>query len=219
MIYTKPLVKSYRQNDILEESGAAQTNYTLTINPQAGNTGGNIDGSILYAGGDYDVFTDGWSGEMAIGIAMGSHTAGLVHGYTGFDISDIQGTVVSATLKIYDAYSWENPYVGTGNLMADHVNFGDGLDGNQADFSGNTLAGNIGTVSTSSSIGYKPSNTGLDVTQYVQNDLDAGRTISQFRFKFAQEPPTVGDGGFVYFNDGEDNLDVGYKPTLTVEYR
>ncbi len=217
--YIKPNIKSYTADGILEELGPGQTQYTVTLNTRTGEIGGDIDGFIYYEEGTYTVNTNGEdpddpSEPWAILIGAEEEDDFVARGFVGFDISSIQSTVVSARLKIYQGIADESPYTTTGNLLVDHVNFGASLDTDN--FSGNTLVGNIGTLSNNVTLEWKPDTTGLDVTQYVQNDLDSGRSYSQFRLHFTTEDG-VGVVGYAAFCDSEGHYG-DHTPVLVITY-
>lgn len=98
--------------------------------------------------------------------------------------------------------------------MIDHINWGDTLETTDFDISGTE----IGTFSTDSTVGWKPDDTGLDVTQYVQDDIDNGRTATQFRLKFSNDSVEISSAAIAGFNDSEDNVGDGNVPSLEITY-
>ena len=175
--YKKPQIESYAASDILEEMGPCQNQYgppvDATFYTVTGNSGGNVDGHVYFAG------TVGFGNtEVSIGDTNVNEP---MRGFAGFDISSLAGrSVVSATLRMHQQSVVNNPYTGgLGNLIVDHVNFGDSLTAD--DYGGGTLASDIGTLSTNTDLEWKT----LDVAARVQNDVNAGRTTSQFRLRFS----------------------------------
>lgn len=145
------------------------------------------------------------------GLSPGNIPPDYERAFVGFDISSIHSTIVSATLRIYQAEITEGaPYTALGNLIVDHVNFGTSLS--SADFTGNTLTNNIGTISNNANIEWKT----LDVKDYVQADINAGRTSSQFRIRFTND--TAVDENWITLEDADDYCDTGNKPELVVTY-
>lgn len=172
MLYIKPVLKSYSAVDIIEELGPCQNQYTATFYTTTGNSSVNVDGHVW---NDSPVVTD-WG----IGVGDSAPNNTTAKGFVGFDISSIAGrTAVSATLRVYQANIYGGtPYTDLGNILVDHVNFGSSLD--SGDYSAGALTSNIGTISNNSTLEWKT----LDVSSYVQADINAGRTSSQFRFRF-----------------------------------
>ena len=100
--------------------------------------------------------------------------------FYSFDLGSIPpgSTITSATLRVYQAGVGGGPYIKLGNLVVDHVNYGDALDA--ADYGAAALA-SAGTLSTTATVEFKT----LAVTGRVQADLTAMRTRSQFRLRFS----------------------------------
>lgn len=205
MLYRKPEIKSYSACDIVEEIGPCQNQYTTTFYTTTGNSSVNADG---YVGSSSLVVTDSY---IAPGdVADNSY----FRGFFGFDISSIQGrTIVSATLRIYQWTVDAAAYTGLGPLLVDHVNFGSSLDA--SDFSASALTSNIGTISTNTTIEYKT----LSVGGYVQADLNAARTSSQYRVRFTTNTDSDGVQDATFFESAENSGGTGNRPELVVTYR
>lgn len=177
----------------MEEFGLCQNAYTATFYTTTGNAAVNVDGNVLSTGTVYD-------DELIWTQIAENQSRGLL----GFDISSIQGkTVLSATLRVYLAYNFGGSY----NVIVDHINFGNSMT--EDDYSLNTLSANIGTISNNDTLEWKE----LDVTSYVQSDLAAPRTSSQYRFIL----DTV-DANTKAFEDAENAQGTGNRPELVVTY-
>lgn len=134
-----------------------------------------------------------------------------------FDVSRIPSgaTIVSATLRLYQAHVEGNPYVNLGDVVVDHVDYVGRVGPDTYD--GQSIARNIGTLSDSATEGYKA----LDVTARVANDLAAGRTWSQYRLRFYTPGFALYDdeNDYANFVDGEnDDWIADAPPLLEVSY-
>lgn len=208
-IYKKPILKSYSAKEIIEEIGPCQSQYTTTLYTTTGNSSVNVDGLIEFTNPVYSVYS-----SIALSVGEGPAAGSYDRSFVGFDISSLTGrTIVSATLRIYQDLA-SDPYGDSklGNVLVDHVNFGTSLD--SADFGAAALTSNIGAISTNSTLEWKT----LDVTTYVQNDLNSGRTSSQFRLRFTNTsngPPQ----NQAIFESAENYRSTNNKPELVVIYQ
>lgn len=205
-LYDKPVLRSYSAEEMLEEIGPCQSLYSTTLYTTSGNSG-TADGYIC---SDGTVDTGGAGESITIGD---DNVPEYYRGFVGFNISSLQGwTIVSATLRVYQVDYMNTPYVLLGTIVADHVDFDGSLKA--TDLDSVALTANIGTISTNVTLEWKT----LDVKNYVQADLNAGRTTSQFRLRFT----TNTAGGFTtdqaYFEDVEGDGGTGNKPELVVTY-
>lgn len=82
------------------------------------------------------------------------------------------------------------------------------------DFS-TALTNNIGTISNNTTVEWKT----LDVASYVQADLDAGRTSSQYRIRFTRNTDSDGVQDATFFESVENSGGTGNAPQLVVTYR
>jgi len=126
-----------------------------------------------------------------------------------FDIASIptSSTITSATLRLYQCDVQGSPYglTNLGNVIVDHVNFGGTIDPSGSAYSGG-VALNIGTLSTTASLGYRS----LSVITSVQNDLTTLRVRSQYRLRFSVlDTNSNGNDDFAQFTDAEDSLCAG----------
>lgn len=204
MLYKKPEIKSYSAGDILEEIGPCQNQYSTTLYTTTGNSSVNVDGAVWSDGAFYtNLLQNGDDSSNSYG-----------RGLVGFDISSLQGwTIVSATLRLYQDTVDPAAYTSLGTVVVDHINFGSSVD--SGDLTGGTLTSNIGTLSTSATIEWKT----LDVSSYVQADINAGRTSSQFRTRFTTNTDSDGVRDLAFFDDSENTGGTGNRPQLVVTYR
>jgi hypothetical protein len=211
MLYEKPIFKSYSSAEILEKLGLLQNQYhpdptdqTVTFYTAPGDNIVNLDGTV----------GTGWAGTNITFAGNEGGGTGYWRGFVGFDLSSIAGkTIVSATLRVYQASIQNEPYSNIGSLVVDHVDFGTSLPlaGHVAD---GTLTSNIGTISTNANLEWKT----LDVKNYVQADLNASRTSSQYRVRFTTDSyPT--QTNTMQLEDAENSRGTGHTPELVVTYR
>lgn len=211
MLYKKPKLKTYSAIDIQEELGPCQSQYTT------GNT-------TLYS----DSNNDGWMKKYEDGSPYSLVSTGnyvyvgysqdsgpkytTLRSFFSFDISSIQGTVVSATLRLYESAKQGNlsPFT---YLALDHVNFGTLVAGAD-DFDGNdlTLTRNYATTTDYDTSEWKE----FDVKTAVQADVNAGRTTSQFRVRF--DPDDSHPHALHYIGMYSSSYPSN-KPELVVTYR
>jgi hypothetical protein len=136
--------------------------------------------------------------------------------FFSFSLADIPdgATIISASLELFQANDYGNPFTDLGNVVVDHLDYGTTLDG--ADYNMPALTSNIGTLSDNTTEEYKI----LDVTTYVQTDHAAARDYSQYRVRFSlQDNDDDGARDSVSFTDAEDSCcSTGNLPRLVVEY-
>jgi len=136
--------------------------------------------------------------------------------FYSFDISiiPIGNAIEKASILLYQANYNGDPYAELGNVIVDHVDYGDSLTSD--DYNSMPLTGNIGTLSDNLTIEYKT----LDVTACVQADYTAGRQYSQFRLRFSLlDGNNDGTNDYVNFTDFEDSCClVNMPPYLQVTY-
>ena len=158
-----------------------------------------VDGDIWYS----EYYSTLFVVTMAYGHGPGDGWDVIVGGenydraYLSFDLSPLPDSiiVIGATVNLYQFRSggnnvlgvfpiWDVPGGDTLFCIMDHIDYGAYLDTSDwgAGDPGNpkTLASNIGVISDNATIEYKS----LDVTKYVQADIDAKRSRSQFRVRF-----------------------------------
>lgn len=128
-------------------------------------------------------------------------------------------TVSAATLRLFQLsassnFPGDSPYFVLGNLVVDHVDFGNALD--PLEYDTGALALGVGVLANDPMLEYKP----LAVTDEVQADVAAGRGQSQFRLRFFSEfanQNTVDD--FVQFADGDSWPVSNAPPQLLVTFQ
>ena len=136
--------------------------------------------------------------------------------FYSFDLSQlpVNADIDTATLRLYQAAVDGTPYISLGNVIVDHVNYGNNLTGN--DYNNLAITSNIGVLSTTGVIEYKS----LAVTTAVRNDLSVGRTRSQFRLRMSiQDADTDGTSDSVSFSDAEQSCCLGQPPQLLIILR
>ena len=188
--------------------------HTLTIvanRPAEGPIEGNRDavGNILET-------DDG----LSPGDRENQTPPGPVRAFLSFGITVIPtgATIQSAILHLKMISVVGNPFdqgpTGLGNLMVDHVNYGNQFpDGTS--YAGNTLLGNLTVLSSTATLGMKQAT----VTFAVANDYAAQRDRSQFRLKFLNRDQNLDSNDtYALFVDSEDLTLQGNPPLLVVTY-
>jgi len=222
MFYIKPFLKSFCKDLVNEKLGLLQNQYdntpieptTVTLNTQAGDSGYNIDGVLVYLEG-VGVVANVTDSGLNAGDGDDNANGAVENSFLGFDLSDIPvgSTINSATLRINQVYVNGTPYTDLGNMIVDQVNFGNSIDND--DWDADAITSNIGTISNSEETGWKE----LDVTSAVETDMSASRTRSQFRIRFNIDSDEDGTQDDVYIESGENSNETGSIPELVVEYQ
>lgn len=154
-------------------------------------------------------------GNDGVDIRAGRNVNLVSRGFASFDLSDLpQGaTVTEATLRLYQYDTTGSPYGVGGNLLVDHLTYGDALD--STDYAMPALVSGFTTLTKNSSLEWKDA----DVTDQVKDDVANARTRSQFRIHFTTEV-TGGDvtGDFAYYESTENTGGTGKTPQLVVKY-
>lgn len=144
-----------------------------------------------------------------------NHTGNRARAFVSFDLSflPIGAEVLSAELITSQTNVVGDPYTHLGNLMVDHVNLGASLDG--ADYAiGNNFALNIAVLSTTPTLELKSA----DVTNEVRDDLDLGRTESEFRLRFVVPTANPGQADFIQM-EGAAELTPVAPPRLRITWQ
>lgn len=187
-----------------------------------GGGGGDDGGGILVtipsiATLDGIVESDGTVYEQdAYGVALGDGSPG--DGWRGivtFDLGPIPAgaTVQEATLRLLQFGVQGTPYAKLGGaVLVDHIDVGATLDA--GDYDSAAYSADIGTLSSNPTLEVKS----LGVDAAVQADVDATRTRSAFRLRFAVESDGAPGADYVNFNEQEDPDGSGVTPTLVVRY-
>ncbi|HEX2779415.1 MAG TPA: hypothetical protein VHM30_07940 [Gemmatimonadaceae bacterium] len=137
---------------------------------------GTRGGSVLHG------TVRGIGGNTNSAVIPGDDAGGVTYRSTlGFDLTKLPSgaTVTQATLTVTQCRVGGSPYTALGSLMVDQIDLNNGLS--DAAFSGLTIAGSIGTLSSSAAIGPRT----LDVTTQVKADVAAHRAVSGFRLRFS----------------------------------
>jgi len=219
-------------NNASTVNNPAAPNRTLGLTASAGPWGIYVDVTPILIGSTGDL--DGYVRSDFFASASGSPATGdkesnfslISVGWRqlySFDIASIptSATITSATLRLYQCDVQGSPYSLTslGNVVVDHVNYGGTFDPSGSAYNGG-VALNIGTLSTTASLGYSS----LSITNQVENDLTASRVRSQYRTRFSVlDADSDGNDDFVQFTDAEDSLCAGattnQPPQLAVTLR
>ncbi len=198
-------------NNASTVNNPATPDRTLSLSALTGPWGIYVDGTPIVIGSTANL--DGYARSDGTASASGSPATGdkdasysLSVGWRqlySFDIANIptSTTITSATLRLYQCDVQGSPYTFLGNVIVDQMNYGGVFDPFGGAYSGGAVALNIGTLSTTTSPGYRS----LSVTTRVQNDLTTSRVRSQYRLRFsAQDFNFDGNDDFVQFTDAED---------------
>lgn len=169
------------------------------------------DGFVYSADGG---FTGGAS--TGLDIRVGDDSADRTRrGFLSFELNGVPpgATIVSATLEVSQEMTQGAPYFLGPDLLVDHVELGGALG--LSDFASPPLHPAFGVLSSLNTDEVKS----MDVTAMVQDDIDNGRTYSEYRLWFPSA--TNNDGAFdaAYFNAAEDSHGSGLVPVLIVEWQ
>lgn len=156
------------------------------------------------------------AGNATVDVRSGRNVNLITRGFVSFDLASLPSgiTVEKATLRIYQTSIIGNPYGVGGNLLVDHLDYGDSLGDD--DYNRSSLSSNIGTLSSNATVEWKE----LEITDRLRNDLTSGRSRSQYRLHFTTE--TIGGdvtGDFAKFESGENSQGTGNLPKLVVRFR
>lgn len=155
------------------------------------------------------------SGSTNSNLRAGRDISLVTRAFISFDITELPDNVeiVSAQLRIFQTKTLGNPYKSGGNLLIDHLNYGDTLDG--SDFSTPALLSSFDIFSDKPTTGWRE----VDVTNQIINDLLSARKSTQYRLHFDKE--FIGgdeNGDFAYFESSENTQRSGNTPELVIEY-
>ena len=151
------------------------------------------------------------------GAFFGSPSQELViRGFMSFDLTGIPASanVQSIQLRFYQTNVTGTPYAKLGNLLIQHVDYGSTLD--NAAYDTPVLHSAILSPHTGSGEWYTI--TANTISDWIEADLAAGRSRTQFRLQFSTE--TDGDGlqDTASFESGENYFGTGNVPQLTITY-
>jgi hypothetical protein len=149
-------------------------------------------------------------------IKVGSNDSYVARGFVTFDITKLpQGArVEKAILRLYQVKITGKPLVELGNLMIDHLTYGDSID--LTDYGIPALVSGISTLSTDLKEGWKEA----DVSKAVREDVANKRSTSQLRLRFTKEVKTDDSAGnFIYFESANEYKKATQNlPELVIEY-
>jgi len=106
--------------------------------------------------------------------------------------------VTKVVLTLVKAAPFGNPYDDFGSISVDHVDVVSGIAA--AQFTGNTLTAAIATIAQDTTFPTFE----LDVTDYVNADIAAGRPIASFRLQFSAAPSNDSSSDRVFFSADPD---------------
>ncbi len=165
------------------------------------------------------VRSDGFVRVVGNGPAVGDLDAarrGLgLRMFYSFSLREIpaDAVILSVTLRVFQEGRLGRPFASLGELRVDHVNPGDSLD--PADYAGNTLEANIGSLFREFVLSYAS----LSVDASVGRDRHEGRVRSWFRLGFPRDSNLDGGNDALLLNDGENSRRSHKLPLLEVIYR
>lgn len=208
-------------NNASSVNNPATPDRTLSLPSGTGPWGIYVDATPVVIGSTASL--DGYARSDGTASATGSPATGdkdAIYFGVGwrqlysFDISSLptNSTIASAILRLYQCDVEGFPYTYMGNVIVDHVDYGGVFDPFGSAYNGATVAPGIGTLSATTSLGYRS----LDITTSAQDDLTAlpPRTRSQYRLRFSIEDSNLdGNNDFVQFTDAEDSPCAGQAST------
>ncbi|MFZ0389489.1 MAG: T9SS type A sorting domain-containing protein [Calditrichia bacterium] len=192
-----------------------------------------LDGSIGYrpSSGIFSMSTNSFQFIPGDGFDLFLQQEVYARSYLSFNPSSISISdsinILSAVIGIYQYEAignsqlhtfpvWNVACGDTHFCVLDHINYGSYLDlgdwtaGDPGD--PQTLHTNIGVISNNAVVEYKI----LDVTPYLREDVQNGRSYNQYRMRFTIDTDFDLLGDWLEFYSG--NTTVGSKPYLAVEY-
>ena len=136
-------------------------------------------------------------------------------GFVSFDHEPFldNARIHSAQLRLFQAGVTNTPYADLGNVVVDHLTFGEFLQA--GDYGLTPLQGSVSVLSSSPDKGWKEAPVG----GAVENDLHEGRGRSQFRLRFApfEQDSDVADDR-VEFETSANTFMLGNSPELQVVF-
>lgn len=137
-------------------------------------------------------------------------------GFMSFSLSDIPAgaTIDRVELRFFQFKVGGDPYGKLGNLILDHIVYGDRLT--DTAYNAPALESAVLPQQTASQVWYVISDPTL--IDWLENDLTAGRTMFQVRLRFMQETDTDGFEDYVGIESGNDFFGTGNVAQLIVTY-
>jgi hypothetical protein len=201
--------------DVTPTPEKGSENLTTTPNPQP-TSSTKTKKIILNAVNRLDGFrSSNGSGSTSSNIRAGRDSKLVTRFFVSFDLTELPDDieVVSANLRIFQTKTMGDPYKTGGDLLIDHLNYGDSLD--SSDYSTPALLSSFETFSDKPTTGWRE----VEVTSEVIDDVVSARQFSQFRLHFEKELAGGDENGdFAYFESSEDTQRSGNTPELVIEY-
>jgi hypothetical protein len=165
---------------------------------------------------------DDGSDSLEIRVGNGNFVGDPPHvlvtrGFMSFDLSGIPAgaTVQGVQLRFYQVQVQGNPFDKLGHLLLKHVDYGPSLEAD--DYDGAELGSFSLPYPLVSGEWYIVTSDVLG--DWIEQDLTAGRTRSQFRLQFTTETDVDGVDDMVYIESGDNALGTGNLPQLTFTYQ
>jgi hypothetical protein len=138
-------------------------------------------------------------------------------GFMSFDLSSIPSgaTIEQMEIRFYQLQVQGDPYETLGNLILDHVDYGDALDGSA--FDAPALDSALLAQQTRPNEWYVLSDPSL--LSWLLRDLRDGRTRFQLRLRFDQELDGDGDEDWIAVAAGDGALGPRNAPQIIVTFR
>lgn len=154
-------------------------------------------------------------GNQSLDIRVGRNNKLVTRGFVSFSLDDLPSgiDIKEASLRLFQTKVVGNPFAYGGSIKVDHLTYGNSLD--DTDYGLAALTTNAAALPTTASVGWKETN----VTQSVKDDIENGRSFSQFRIHFNVENTGENStGDFIYFESSENYQGTGYVPQLVIKY-
>jgi hypothetical protein len=180
-----------------------------------GGGGGGETTATFIPTSDLTLVSD--ASPRAAGLNVGD-TAGNLSTRAGLRFGIFLGipsgaVITSAKLVLQQQSVAGNPYGLLGTMVVDRVDFGGNLTA--SDFGAPVLTPNLGTLSSSATLGAKE----VDVTAAVAADVAAGDLTSDFVVRFTTATSANATADVARCEDAENTFGTGVLPTLVVTYR
>jgi len=138
-------------------------------------------------------------------------------GFVSFDLGgepppNVVIHVHSVILRVHQSSVAGTPYNDLGNVIVDHLDYGDTLDA--GDFNLAALQSNIGTLSSTPTLEWKE----LDVTTFFLDDAYNGRSRSQYRLYFPINTDNDDISDQAIFESGDNFFGNGNIPELVITF-
>ena len=146
-------------------------------------------------------------------IVVGDNTVDFFsRGFLSFSTEELPAyaTITSAVFRLYTDAVNGTPFFDLGPLIVDHVEYGDTLDADDMDTV--PLHSSVGTLTKTDEGEYVE----LDVTQYLQGDIDNAKGRTQYRLKFQIDTDSDRTEDAVFYIR---TLSGEKTPQLYVEYK